>query len=147
MQVFFKRWPFLRISYLSNQIDSKLVCMDSFQYLLITSDQVDLRSYQVSSNRMNTTFLVQYLYLTNSLYIKHGLYDIRECTYEKESIFFYHLLWSKFQSSIHKHYKLHFFMMWLHDYGPGFIQFSQFIDPHYVGIQIQIIKFPFLVRN
>ena len=37
--------------------------------------------------------------------------------------------------------------MWLHDSGPikgtPWLYTSQFIDPHYDGIQIQIIKFPF----
>ena len=61
---------------LSIWIDSKLVCMDSSQYLLITSDQLDLKSNQVSSNRMKT-FLIQYLYLTNTLYNKHGVYNCK----------------------------------------------------------------------
>ena len=54
--------------------NSKFVCMDSQQYLLITSDQLDLKSNQVSSIRLNTTFLIQYLYLTHSLYNKDGIY-------------------------------------------------------------------------
>ena len=64
----------MHVSNSSIWIDSKLVCMDSSQYLLITSGQLDPKSNKVSSSRMNTTFVIQYLYLTNSLYNKHGFY-------------------------------------------------------------------------
>ena len=91
-----RRLPFLGFSYLSIMIDSKSIVWDSSwmagqKVKLIacsTTSSIDEKfkflnyfnqAWPFYKNLKNTRFLIQYLYMTSLLYIRHGIYRRFSC--------------------------------------------------------------------